>query len=287
MRSRPSRSGPFVLPARFVLLFSGLLAIGLAVANVEYEFRGKQVDRLYLIIALVVAAVWLAALIAAFIGSRLGVFVTGAIGFIEFCVLASSHFVISPNDIDTLWKVVGLPVASIEMGLIVACSVLVVTSVVCWSSARGRYPSMETLPLLLVAVIGAVLVVLQATDDIHRADFGSSNAEDGTFSAAVFAAGWVLGALWIARVRRIGTLLIALCTFGVWFSFVTLHLLKGGITITAIASQSGVQWAAFGAAAAILAAASFVVAVAVLVLSTVRRSRRATSEERATLRRQA
>ncbi|HEV2012499.1 MAG TPA: hypothetical protein VGR77_01230 [Candidatus Dormibacteraeota bacterium] len=116
-------------------------------------------------------------------------------------------------------------------------------------------------------------MILQATDGVHRLDFGTANPEDGAFAAAIAASLWLLGGLWIARVRRTGALLIALATFIVWYSFVTLHLVKGGIGINKIASSSGMIWAVISVAAAVLAAASFLLALGILVLAIFRPSR--------------
>jgi len=280
MRAIPAvrrTSGPFVIPARFILLIGGLLAIGLGGFNLLHEFHAAQVGRAYAIVALLVGALWLAAIILAFLGSRLAVFAAGLVAFIEFGVIASTHFVVGAVDIDTFWKAEGLPVATVDMALLACCVLVAISAVVCWSTPRGRNPSLETIPILVVALIGSVLVILQATDDIHRADFGRANAEDGTFAATILASAWIVGSLWIARVRRTGALLIALATFGVWYSFVTLHLVTGGTTVSVIASKSGVAWAVIAAAAAILAAASFVLVVGLLLLSLVRRSRAVSS----------
>ena|SRR2546421_5486038 len=273
MRAGPAirrRDGPFVLPARVLLLLSGLLAIALALFNLYHELHAKQVDQLYAAVAVIVAAVWLATLIAGFAGSRLAVFFAGAIGFIEFGVIASTHFVVGPADIDTFWKAEGLPVATVDMALIPCCVLVVMCATVCWSTPGGRSPRLSMLSVLLVALVGAVGVILQATDDIRRADFGAANAEDGTFAAAILATGWLIGALWISRARRTGALLVAVSTAGVWYSFVTLHLVKGGIAISAIALHSGAVWAGMAAGAAVLAAASFLFSLGLLALSLLR-----------------
>jgi glucan phosphoethanolaminetransferase (alkaline phosphatase superfamily) len=167
----------------------------------------------------------------------------------------------------------GLPVATAAMGLVCACVLTVVSAGVLWSNARGRERRLETLPLLLVAVGGAILVILSATDGVHRDNFGSANAEDGAFAAAVTASLWLLGGLSIARVRRVGALLIMLATFIVWYSFVTLHLVKGATSLSQVAAKSGVIWAIFSASGAILAAASFLVALAMFAAAVVRRRR--------------
>jgi hypothetical protein len=280
-----AQSGPFVLSARLLLLASGVLALGLALFNLYHEFHAKQVDQLYAIVALAVAVAWLASLIAGFAGSRLAVFVAGAIGFVEFAVIASTHFVVGPTDVDTFWKAEGLPIATVDMALIPGCVLVIMSAVVCWSTPRGRVQRSTMLPVLIVALLGAVCVLLQATDDIRRADFGAANAEDGTFAAAVLATGWLIGGLWIARVRRTGALIIAVSTAGVWFSFVTLHLVKGGVTIDTIVSRSGAFWALVAAGAAILAGASFLFSLGLLALSIVRRVRQPAAEPVKPLRR--
>ena len=276
MRAGPAirrRSGPFVIPARVLLLSSGLLATGLALFNLYHEFHAKQVDLIYAVIAVLIAVIWLVALIAGFGGSRLAVFFAGTVAFVEFGVIASTHFVVGPSDIDTFWKAEGLPVAAVDMSLIPACMLVMVSAIVCWSTPSGRSRRLTMLPVLLVALVGATCVILQATDDIRRADFGAANAEDGTFAAAVLATAWLIGAFWIARVRRTGALIIALSTAGISYSFVTLHLVKRGIPISAIASHSGAIWAVVAAGAAVLAAASFLFSLGVVALS-LRRSRR-------------
>jgi len=53
----------------------------------------------------------------------------------------------------------------------------VLSAAVLWGNPRGRDRRLDTLPLFLVAVAGAVLVILQATDGVHRDSFGSSNTD--------------------------------------------------------------------------------------------------------------
>src|SRR6266702_1224789 len=84
--------------------------------------------------------------------------------------------------------------------------------------------------------------------------------------------GWLVGGLWIARVRRTGALLIALATFMICYSFVILHV-RGGTPLGVIATKSGLIWAVIAAAVAILAAASLVAALGLLVIPIVRRTR--------------
>jgi hypothetical protein len=263
--------GPFLLPARTLLLTSGLLAVALAAFLLFHELHSGQANGIYTIVALVVGAVWLICIVLAFSGQRLGIFGAAAIAFVEFAMVASTHFVSAAGALGTFVKHEGLPVATVAMTLVPACAVVVITAAVSWTNPRGRNPRLETLPLLVAAFLGAALVILQATDSVHRADFGRANVEDGAFAAAVSASLWLLGGLWIARVRRTGAILIALATFIVSYSFVTLHLVRGGTTMSEIASTSGPVWAVISVAVAVLAAASLLLAVGLLAVSIIRR----------------
>jgi hypothetical protein len=146
-------------------------------------------------------------------------------------------------------------------------------AIVSWSDPTGRSRRLQTLPLLIVAVLGTILIILYSTDSLRRGDFGTANVDDGTFAAAMTASLWLLGGLWIARLRRVGALTIMLATFIVCYSFITLHLLKGGTSLATVASKSGVIWAVFPTAAAILAAASFLVALTLFAIAVVRQWR--------------
>ncbi len=273
MRATPRRGGPFLIPTRTLLLVSGLIAVGLGTFTLLHERHSGQVDTVYMIIGLIVGVIWLVCLMLAFRGLRIGIFLAAAFAFIDFGVTATSHFEAGAGSLSAFVKSEGLPVATVAMGLICACVLTVVTAAVAWGDARGRDRRLNTLPLLLVAVAGAVLVILQATDGVHRDSFGSSNTEDAAFAAAVTASLWLLGALWIARARRVGALIIMLATFIVWYSFIGLHLVKGGTSLSQVATKSGVVWAVFSAAAAILAAASFLLALALLAIAVEQRRR--------------
>src|SRR6266702_4169892 len=247
MQARPAgrvRQGPLLIPGRVLLLFSGLLALALSVFNLFHELHAAEVDRNYTIVALAIGVVWLASIILAFRGQPVGVLLTGALAFID---------------------------------LVVACVLTVMAAIVCWGHASGSSRRRETLPLLIVAAIGTLLAVLDATDNVHLAGqalpgFGTTAAEDGAFTAAIIAALWLVGGLWIARVRRTGALLIALATFMICYSFVILHV-RGGTPLNVIATKSGLIWAVIAAAVAILAAASLVAALGLLVIPIVRRTR--------------
>ena len=267
------RGGPFLIPARTLLAASGLIAVGLGVFTLLHERHTGQVDAVYMIIGLIVGVIWLACLVLAYRGFRIGIFGAAALGFIDFGVTATSHFEIGPASLGSFVKSEGLPVATVAMGLLCACVLTVVAAAAAWGNARGRDRRLGTLPLLLVAVAGAIVVILSATDGVHRDSFGSANTEDGAFAAAVTASLWLLGGLWITRARRVGALLIMLATFIVWYSFVTLHLVKGATSLSQVAATSGVIWVVFSASAAILAGASFLVALALLAAAVVRRRR--------------
>jgi hypothetical protein len=252
------------------------MALALSVFNLFHELHAKQVDNVYTAVALGVGAVWLASIILGFRGQLIGVFVTGTIAFIEFGVIAAAHFASTAGAIGSYVPMEGLPVAAVLIGLVVACVLTIMAAIVCWTHATGYSRRRETLPLLIVAAIGALLAIFEATDNVHLAGsalpgFGTTSAEDGAFGAAITASLWLIGAVWIARVRRTGALLIALATLLVCYSFVTLHLLKGGTTLSLIATKSGVIWAVIAAAVAVLAAASLLVSLGLLVLAVVGR----------------
>ena len=265
--------GPFLLPARVVLLVAGLIAVALGTFTLLHDYHAGQVDRLYTILALLSGLVWLACIGLGFMGYRFGVFGAGAIAFVQFGVLASTHFVSGAGALGTFVKHEGIPVATVAMALVPACALVVMSAAVSWTNPSARNPRQETIALLLASLLGAVFVILQATDGVHRTDFGTANTEDGAFAAAIVASLWLAGGLWIGRVRRTGALLIVVATFIVWYSFVTLHLVKGGTSVREIASTSGVIWALISAAATVLAGASFVVALTLLALALVRPGR--------------
>jgi hypothetical protein len=278
MQARPAvrlRQGPLLFPARYLLLVSGLIALALGSFNLYHERHAAQVDTVYTVAALIVFMVWLASIILGFRGQPIGVVLTGAIAFIQLGEIAQQHFAATAGAIGSFVRIEGLPVAADLIGLVIACVVTVVAAIACWGHATGYKRRRETLPFLIVAAIGTVLAVLEATDNVHLAGnalpgFGTTTAEDGAFAAAITAALWLIGGLWIARVRRVGALLIALATFGICYSFVVLHL-RGGTPLSLIATKSGLIWAVIAAAVAILAAASLLVALGLLAMSVIRR----------------
>ena len=283
MQARPAvrvRQGPLLIPARVLLLVFGLVALALGVFNLFHELHAGDVDRNYTIVALVIGVVWLASIILAFRGQPVGVLLTGAIAFIELGAIATAHFTSTAAAIGSYVLKEGLPVAAALIGLVVACAITMMAAVVSWGHGTGSYRRRGTLPILIVAAIGALLAVLEATDNVHLAGkalpgFGTTGAEDGAFTAAIVAALWLVGGLWIARVRRTGALLIALATFMVCYSFVILHI-RGGTPLNVVTDKSGLIWAVIAAGVAILAAASLVVVLGLLALSFVR-PRRATA----------
>lgn len=263
--------GPFLIPARLVLLFAGLVAIALGVFNLAHELHAGEVDIIYTVVAGAAALIWLVSLLLVFRGVRVGAFIAGLMAFVEFGVIASAHFVSGPAALSAFARHEGLPLASAVMGLVPACALCFIAAIVSWSHPTGHRRRLESLPLVIVALVGSVLVILAVTDSLRRSDLGGANPEDAAFVAAISAAAWLVGAMWIARVRRTGAIVIALATFNVWYSFITIHLTKGGTAVSEIASKSGAIWAVISVAAAVLAAASFLLALGLLALSVVRR----------------
>jgi len=255
-----------------LLLTFGLLAVVLGAFNLFHELHSKQVDALYSIIAIVVGVVWLACIVAAFRGNPIGVFGTALIAFVELGVISQGHFSSSAGAIGGYVRLEGLPVATALMGLVLACVLAIMAAIAGWGHTAEYSRQRETLPLLIVAGIGTVLAILEATDNVHLAGnalpgFGKTSAEDGAFVAALTASLWLAGGLWIARMRRTGAVLIAIATFGVCYSFVTLHLAKGGTSLSLIATKSGLIWAVIAVTVAVLAAASLLAALVFFALA--------------------
>lgn len=268
------RVGPFLVPARTLLLAFGLLAVALGIFNLFHELHSAQVGALYTFVAIILDMVWLACIVVGFRGKPIGVFGAGLIAFIKLGVIGQGHFASGTGAIGSYVRAEGLPVATALMGLVLACVLTIMAAIVAWGDAIGYSRRRETLPLLIVAAVGALLAILEATDNVRLAGkalpgFGKSTAEDGAFVAALTASLWLIGALWIARVRRTGALLIGLATFGVCDSFVTLHLVKGGVALSLVATKSGLIWAVIAVAVAVLAAASFLAAVVLFALAVV------------------
>jgi len=274
MRASPAvrrAQGPFVLPARLLLLFASLLAIALGAFNLAHELHAGEVDIIYTVVAGAAVLLWLVSLLLVYKGVRVGAFIAGTIAFIEFGVIVSAHFVSGPAALSAFARHEGLQLASALMGLLPACLLGVMAAIVSWSHPTGYRRRLESLPLLIVGFAGAVLVVLAATDAINRSDLGGANPEDAAFIAAITSAAWLAGALWIARVRRTGAIVIAVGTFNIWYSFITIHLTKGATSVSEIGAKSGTIWAVISVAAPVLAAASFLVALGLLVVPMVRR----------------
>lgn len=259
-----------MIPARTLLLVAGVLSVALSAVNLVPELRSTNVDIYYVVVAGLIYLIWLASLVLAWRGSRGGILLAGLIAFVEFGVIAAGHFTTSPFDIHVYSLREGLWVAALLMAILPACALTAMAAIVSWSHPTGRIRNPRMIPLLVVSVIGAILVLLNATDSLRRVDFGTANPEDGTFAAVASVILWLVGAFWIARVRRVGSILIALGTFIVWYSFITLHVVSG-TSISAIASNSGPVWAGIALAMAALAAASFIAALALVVEPLVRR----------------
>ena len=272
--------GPFAIPARVLLLASGVASIALGAINLFHERHVSEVDNLYLGIATVIGILWLASLVLAFRGIKPAVAGAGTIAFVEFGIIGSSHFVTGPAGMSAYVKSEGLSVAPVLMALMVTCLLTFMTAIVCWSHPTGHLKRVRMLPFLLSSVAGAVLVILYATDSVRRDDFGTASQEDGTFAAVVSATFWLFGGLWISRARKTGALLIGLGTFMATFSFTALHLARGTHSIADIAAKSGPGWAVVATAMAGLAYISLAFALTILLLDLWLRRRPAQSGSR-------
>src|SRR5207245_11346328 len=124
MRARPAvgrqPGGPFLLHARTLLLASGLLAIGLGVFTLLHERHSGQVNGVYTIVALILGAVWLACLVLAFRGFRIGIFRAAALAVADFGVTASSHLASAPAAVGAFARSDALPVGTVAIGLVCA-----------------------------------------------------------------------------------------------------------------------------------------------------------------------
>ena len=256
--TRSRRRGPFLLPARVVLVSSGVLAIAMGLVHLFDEVQRAEVDVFYAVIAVIVSQVWLLSLFFAWRGNPLALALAGFLAFAEFGVQASTHFAIGVYAVEFLTPSRGIGFPVNLMLLEVACAISFITAIVCISNPRGTTRRLESFPFLLVALAGASTLILHAAEDIGRKGFGSISIEDGVAVAALTATAWIIGALWMAGAPRRGAMLVALATLNVVIPFITLHLAKGGVSLDQIAKQSGAGWAVLAAAMAILAAASLI-----------------------------
>jgi len=249
------------------MLGAGTASIALGTLNLFHERHVAEVDNLYVAGAGLIGLIWLISLVLAFRGVKPAVALAAAIAFVEFGIISSSHFVVGPSGMSAYVKSEGPSVAPVLMTLMVTCLMTFMTAIVCWSHPTGRLRRVRMLPFLLSSVVGAILVILYATDSVWRDDFGTASPEDGTFAAVVSATFWLFGGLWIARVRKTGALLIALGTFMATFSFTALHLTRGGHTIAEIAAKSGPAWAVVATAMAAMAYISLACALTLLLVT--------------------
>jgi hypothetical protein len=256
--TRARRRGPFILSARLVFVASGLLAIAMGLVHLFDEVQRTEVDVFYAVVAAIVSQLWLLSLFFAWRGNQLALALAGFLAFAEFGVQASTHFAIGVYAVEFLTPSRGIGFPVNLMLLEVACAISFVTAIVCISNPRGTIQRLESFPFLLVALAGASALILHAADDIGRKGFGAIGIEDGVAVASITATIWIIGALWMAGAPRLGAVLVALATANVVIPFITLHLAKGGVSLSQIAKQSGAGWAVLAAAMAILAAASLI-----------------------------
>jgi hypothetical protein len=267
--------GPFPVPARALMLGAGTASIALGAINLFHERHVAEVDNLYVGVATFVGLVFVISLLFGYRGVKAGIALTAAIAFTEFGIISSSHFVTGPAGMSAFVKSEGITAAPVLMTLMVTCLLTFVTAIVSWSHPTGRLKRVRMLPFLLSSAVGAILVILYATDSVQRDDFGTASIEDGTFAAVVSATFWLLGGLFIGRVRKTGALLIGLGTFMATFSFTALHLAKGTHSIAEIAARSGPAWAVVATAMAGLAYICLACSLTLLLVTLLLRRRSA------------
>lgn len=267
------RTGPFLLPARIVFVFSGALAIAMGLAHLFDEVQRTEVDAFYAVLAVIASQVWLFSLIFGWRGNRLALTFAGGLAFAEFGIQASTHFAIGVNAIEFLLPTRGLGLAVNLMLLEVACALCFVTAIICASNPFGASRRLESFPLLLAALAGVSALILSSADAASRHGFGTLNVEDGLLLTVIAATLWIIGSLWMAGAPRLGALVVIVATASVVIPFVPLHLVNGGTSMQQLADKGGLGAAIVAAAAFVLAGASLVVSVGLLVRSAIPRKR--------------
>jgi hypothetical protein len=271
---RPTKSGPFLLPARVLLPLFGLIAVATGALHLADELHRAEVDRLYAAIAGAVWIIFAAGVVGAFWGRRPALLAAGIPAFVAFGLQTSTHFVPGTNSISDLTHTQGQSFAIAVLALVCSCVMVAILSVIAWSNPAGRSRRVATAPLLGVAVLGSILLLLHAADDILVSGFGTLKPEDGALVAMVTAVAWTGGALWIASAQVRGSILTAAASANVVIPFVTIHLASGGVSVAKIAATEGVPWAVIAVALFVCAALSLVASVGLLVLALVQRRRR-------------
>ena len=260
-------SPPFAIPARTIVVSSGAIAVALSVLHLVDETQRGEANGLFLVAAVVLGAIWLLSLFVIWRGSRAGLLVAGVIAFAEFAVQGLNHFVSGGSiDLGALARTRGLAAAITLLLLGPACLVMCVAALDCAANPRGRATGWRGVTAVALSVVGGVLLLLHAADDLHRSGFGSMSAEDGAFVAMIIAIVWILGGLWTAGHPKRGTLFVAGATLFVLIPFYNLHLAKGGVSLGSIASDTGPAWAVVAAAMAVCAVVALVFSLLVLGL---------------------
>src|SRR2546423_14122343 len=121
MRASPvgrRAQGPFVIPARTLLLVAGWAAVALSAVNLVPELKSTNVDIYYVAVAGLIYLIWLASLVLAWRGSRAGILLAGLIAFVDFGVIAAGHFTTAPFDIHVFSLREGLLVAAVLMAVL-------------------------------------------------------------------------------------------------------------------------------------------------------------------------
>ena len=257
----------FAIPARTVVVFSGLVAIALGLLHLVDEVQRGETRATLIWVAVLLAGVWLLSLFLIWRGNRVALLVAGTIAFAEFATQGLNHFVSGGSiDLGALARTRGLPAAIALLFLGPSCLIMCVAAMDCAANPRGRATGWRGLIALGLSAAGGTLVLLHAADDLHRSGFGSLSAEDGAFVAMVIATVWVLGGLSTAGHLRRGTFFVIAATLFVLIPFYNLHLASGGVSLGKIASESGMAWALVAAATAVCAGLALAFSLLVLGL---------------------
>src|SRR2546430_17561603 len=102
MRASPvgrRAQGPFVIPARTLLLVAGVLSVALSAVNLVPELKSTNVDIYYVAVAGLIYLIWLASLVLAWRGSRAGILLSGLIAFVGVWGFPAGPFPPAPFDI--------------------------------------------------------------------------------------------------------------------------------------------------------------------------------------------
>src|SRR5207245_1437422 len=244
----------------------GVPAVVLTLIHLTSELHRQEHTLLFAAVVVVGSLAFLAGLAFAYRGSTLGAVAVGVLAFGELALQLSSHFAAGPLALSGLAPTEGIWFSVVVFFLAATCLLTLAVAVVATTNACGRAQRTGSLPLVGVSVLGALLLLLHAVDDVGRSGVGGLSVEDGAFVAVATAAAWVLGALWTGGALRRGLMVVAVATLNVWWPIYALHLSPSGVSLARIQQKSGLVFALIAAGAGALALCACVVAIVWLAL---------------------